>query len=80
MIGQFKLTCMTVIWPTSRKREQGNKKSTIANLTIAEEIDPHSEVPRSCVMYICLLCTINSNLQDEIAGHDGIRKRKFLQT
>ena len=35
MIGQFKLTRMTVIWATSRKREQGKKKGTIAPLTIA---------------------------------------------
>ena len=35
MIGQFKLMRMTVIWPTSRKREQGKKRGTIAPLTIA---------------------------------------------
>ena len=35
MIDQFKLKRMTVIWPTSRKREQGIKKGTIAPLTIA---------------------------------------------
>ena len=35
MIDQFKLTSMTVIWPTSQKREQGKKKGTIAPLTIA---------------------------------------------
>ena len=26
MIGQFKLTHMTLIWPTSQKREQGKKE------------------------------------------------------
>ena len=34
MIGQFKLTRMPVIWPTSRKREQEKYKGTIAPLTI----------------------------------------------
>ena len=32
MIGQFKLTHMPVIWPTSRKREQGKTMGTIAPL------------------------------------------------
>ena len=30
MIGQFRLTRMTVIWSTLQKREQGKKKGTIA--------------------------------------------------
>ena len=35
MIGQFKLTRMTVIWPTLQKGEQGKNKGTTAPLTIA---------------------------------------------
>ena len=54
MIGQFKLTCMTVIWPTSRK-----KRGTIAPLTIALEIDPTQRSSRSCVMYIYLPHTLS---------------------
>ena len=58
MIGQFKLTRMTEIWPTSRKREQGKKNGTIAPLTIAKEIDPTRRSSRSCVMYVYLLRTL----------------------
>ena len=32
MIGHFKLMHVTVIWPTSRKREQGKKKGTITSI------------------------------------------------
>ena len=33
MISQIKLTRITVIWPTSRKCEQGKKQGTVAPLT-----------------------------------------------
>ena len=63
MIGHFKLTCMTVIWPTSQKREQGKKRGTIAPLTIALEIDPTRRR-----MYVYLLYTLSIQ----------ISKTKFL--
>ena len=58
MVGQFKLTRMTVIWSTSRKHEQGKKRDTIAPLTIALEIDPTRRSSRLCVMHMYLLRTL----------------------
>ena len=64
MIGQFKLTRMTVIWPTSRKREQGKKEGyyRFAPLTITWEIDPTRGSSRSCVMYVYLLRTLSIHI------------------
>ena len=50
---------MTVIRPTSRKRQHRKKKGTIAPLTIAYEIDPTWWSSRSCVMFVYLLCTLS---------------------
>ena len=73
MIGQFKLTRMTVIWPISRKREQGKK--CYRNLDY--RIGNRSNAAKFKVVRNVRLCTsysIDSNLQDEIAGQDGVSK------
>ena len=79
MIGQFKLKHMAVIWPTSRKHEQGKKKSTFGTPDYRIGNRPQTaefKVMRN-VNYVFLLYSIDSNLQDKIAGQDGVRKWTF---
>ena len=69
---------MTVIWPTSRKCEQGKKKGRTPDYRIGNR--PHTAKFKVVhnVMYIYLLRRPTlSNLQDEIAGQDGVRKWTF---
>ena len=81
MIGQFKLTRMTVTWSTSRKREQGKKEGYYHTPDYRIGNRPHTakfKVVRNVRLFT--LYSNDSNLQDEIAGQDGVRKWTFLQT
>ena len=80
MIGQFKLTHITVIWPTSRKREQGKKKGYYRSPDY--RIGNRSQTAKFKVVRNVRLFTshsIDSNLQDEIAGQDSVRKWTFFK-
>ena len=52
MIGQFKLTRMTVIWPTSRKREQ-EKRRVLSHLWLSHRKSTSHEVRAS------IYCTLS---------------------
>ena len=57
MIGQIKLTHMTVIWPISRKCKHG--KIVCYRTPDTWEIDPTRQSSRSCVMYVNLLRSLS---------------------
>ena len=81
MIGQFKLMRTTVIWPTSRKRKQGKKEGYYRTPDYCIGNRPQTakfKVVRNVRLFTSY--SIDSNLQGEIAGQDGIRKWTFLQT
>ena len=81
MIGQFKLMRMTVIWPTPQKHEQGKKEGYYCTPDYRIGNRPHTakfKVVRNVRLFTSY--SIDSNLQDEIAGQDGVRKWTFLQT
>ena len=78
MIGQFRLTRMTVIWPTSRKREEGKTKGYYRTPYYRIGNRPHTakfKVVRNVRLFTSY--SIHSNLQDEIAGQDGVRNWMF---
>ena len=74
MIGQFKLTRISVIWPTSWKREHGKKEGYYCTPDYRIGNRPHT-AKFKVVRYVRLFTSysIDSNLQDEIAGQDGVR-------
>ena len=69
MIGQFKLTRMTVIWPTSRKCEQGKKEGYYRTPDYRIRNRLHTakfKVVRNVRLFT--LYSIDSNLKNEIGG------------
>ena len=71
MIGQFKLMPMTVIWPTSRKPQQGKKEGYYRTPDYCLGNRPRMakfKVVRNVRLFTSY--SINSNLQDETAGQE----------
>ena len=80
MIGQFKLTRMTVIWPSSRLTRAGKKEGYYRTPDYRIGNRPHTakfKVVRNVRLFT--FYSNDSNLQDEIAGQVGVRKWPFLQ-